>query len=129
MKKATPVVLALMSALVLCASDVWAQGRGHGKGRSHSHQHHHRGSQLHFNLMLGGMFWRAPPPYYAVPYSRPVIVQAAPPVHYIEQGLDAERSGEYWYFCGEANAYYPYVAECPGGWQQVAPSAVLPPTQ
>jgi hypothetical protein len=24
-----------------------------------------------------------------------------------------------WYFCREANAYYPYVKQCPGGWQRV----------
>ena len=28
---------------------------------------------------------------------------------------------QYWYFCRGANAYYPYVKECPGGWQRVQP--------
>jgi hypothetical protein len=27
----------------------------------------------------------------------------------------------WWYFCPGANAYYPYVRECPGGWQRVSP--------
>src|SRR6267378_2135334 len=27
----------------------------------------------------------------------------------------------YWYFCPSANAYYPYVQQCPEGWQAVAP--------
>jgi hypothetical protein len=25
----------------------------------------------------------------------------------------------YWYFCAAANAYYPYVTSCQGGWQSV----------
>lgn len=28
---------------------------------------------------------------------------------------------QYWYYCGSAGAYYPYVAECPEGWQPVVP--------
>jgi hypothetical protein len=28
----------------------------------------------------------------------------------------------YWYYCREANAYYPYVSTCPGGWVPVSPS-------
>jgi hypothetical protein len=27
----------------------------------------------------------------------------------------------YWYYCGSAGAYYPYVAACPEGWTPVAP--------
>ena len=26
-----------------------------------------------------------------------------------------------WYYCRDAKAYYPYVRECPSGWQQVVP--------
>jgi Ni/Co efflux regulator RcnB len=26
-----------------------------------------------------------------------------------------------WYFCGSANAYYPYVTQCPEGWEFVSP--------
>jgi hypothetical protein len=28
---------------------------------------------------------------------------------------------QYWYYCDSAGAYYPYVAECPEGWQPVVP--------
>ena len=31
----------------------------------------------------------------------------------------------YWYLCKESNAYYPYVRQCPGGWEKVP---VLPPS-
>ncbi len=62
----------------------------------------------------------APPAYYYPPVN---VVPASPPV-YIERG-DA-RSGpvqpqDYWYYCPETKTYYPYVQQCAGGWQRVAP--------
>jgi len=53
-------------------------------------------------------------------YPPPVIY--APPQTYIEQAP----SQSYWYFCPELNAYYPYVQQCPGGWQQVVPQSSAP---
>jgi hypothetical protein len=55
-----------------------------------------------------------------------VVVQGAAPVTWIEQGggqapPDAAAPTQWWYFCSNANAYYPYVRECPGGWQRVSP--------
>ena len=34
----------------------------------------------------------------------------------------AGASAGVWYFCPSANAYYPYVSQCPGGWQTVPAS-------
>ncbi|HYB71975.1 MAG TPA: hypothetical protein VED18_01285 [Candidatus Sulfotelmatobacter sp.] len=31
-----------------------------------------------------------------------------------------------WYYCREANGYYPYVQQCPSGWMQVPPQATPP---
>jgi hypothetical protein len=28
----------------------------------------------------------------------------------------------YWYFCQDAQAYYPYVTSCAGGWSTVIPA-------
>jgi hypothetical protein len=28
----------------------------------------------------------------------------------------------YWYYCAPLGAYYPYVRDCPAGWQLVPPS-------
>jgi hypothetical protein len=69
-----------------------------------------------------------PGPIYApAPYYQPapvVVVPAAPPV-YIERGDEvAEQEPEddqFWYYCRSAKNYYPYVKECPGGWQKVPP--------
>lgn len=69
-------------------------------------------------------------PYYAYPPAV-VTVPSAPPV-YIEQGggqaaPSPQSQPNYWYYCADAKAYYPYVKECPGGWQQVEPQP--PPPQ
>ena len=65
-------------------------------------------------------------PYYASPYYYPpavVTVPAEPPV-YIERGEVAEpapQASASWYYCADPQGYYPYVKQCPGGWQAVAP--------
>ena len=71
-----------------------------------------------------------PGPYlYADPFYSPAPVVVVPPPEpqvYIEQSDNAVRQGQapaqqYWYFCRGSNRYYPYVKECPGGWQPVLP--------
>jgi hypothetical protein len=46
------------------------------------------------------------------------VIQPSPQT-YIQQGQEAP--AQYWYYCEEARAYYPYVRECPGGWMTVVP--------
>ena len=59
--------------------------------------------------------------YYAWPrYYYPPPVYSAPPV-YVEP-TPSPQASNYWYFCREANAYYPYVQSCPSPWQPVAPN-------
>ena len=72
------------------------------------------------------------PPYaYYPPYSpysyypAPVVVQR-PPV-YVEQPAVPQAQAQplpsgSWYYCNDSQAYYPYVQECAGGWQRVAPT-------
>lgn len=69
-----------------------------------------------------------PYPYYYPPST----VVTSPPV-YIEQSpqaagaappqatAPADPPASYWYYCANPEGYYPYVKECPNGWQQVAP--------
>jgi len=77
--------------------------------------------RVHFGLYLGAPLgwdnWDAPPPYYSYPPPQVVAVPARPPVY-----VERHRAPRYWwYYCGAAGAYYPYVKHCPGGWQRVAP--------
>ena len=62
-----------------------------------------------------GVFIGAPV-YAPLFYPAPAYYYSPPPT-YIEQAP----TPDYWYFCPELNAYYPYVQECPGEWQPVLP--------
>ena len=62
-------------------------------------------------------------PYWA-PYAYPPVVVAPPPV-YVQPAppvVAAPAPPQYWYYCDGAQAYYPYVAQCPGGWRAVVPT-------
>lgn len=86
-------------------------------------------ARVHFGITLGApLYWRGwyPPPYYYYPPSVVVVPAAPPPAVYVERDrTDAapasQDSGNWWYFCRETNAYYPYVKQCPGGWERVSP--------
>ena len=92
----------------------------------------HRG-QSHVSIGVGfgywgpGPFWGPPWWYYPpAPLYYPVAVPAQP-VTYIEQGSNqaapaANDGGGWWYYCDASKGYYPYVKECPGGWQRVSPT-------
>jgi len=73
--------------------------------------------------VIGGPIWGTPwyyPYYYPYYYSPTVAVPSTPPA-YIERS-QAEPSSipsGVWYYCPESSSYYPYVKECPGGWQTV----------
>jgi hypothetical protein len=103
-------------------------------------QHHGGHVRFGFGVFVGPGFWYPPPyygfppyyypPYYYPPYAYPPVVTGpAPPATYIEQGsaqpAPAQPPG-YWYYCVEPDGYYPYVKECPGGWQRVAPQPPPP---
>ena len=73
--------------------------------------------------LIGGViaYDMAYPYRYAYPYPYPVYEQAYPvfvqpaPVQPQVQAVIPT-----WYYCNSAKAYYPYVANCPEGWQPVA---------
>jgi hypothetical protein len=67
------------------------------------------------------------------PYPAPVIVQQEPTV-YIQQAPPTAPAApaapepgpppmQYWYYCEDARAYYPYVQQCLRGWMTVVPPA------
>jgi hypothetical protein len=67
-----------------------------------------------------GPFWWGAPYYYPYAYAPPVVVQPAP-VYVQPSYAHVPVQPDYWYFCRAANAYYPYVSSCPGGWETVTP--------
>ena len=121
------LVLILFGTLVNGAA--MAQHRGHGHGHSH-------GPIVRFGFSYGFPIYAPgyfPAPYYTYPryvvpaptyiYPPAVIVHPSPPV-YVERGItQAEPAPPQvqndWYYCAGSQAYYPYVKECPGGWQRV----------
>jgi hypothetical protein len=95
--------------------------------------HHGGGGHGHFvvGIGIGAPYWGwgygygypyYPGYYYPPAYAYPAY--PAQPTTYIQQDAPpapaAPQQG-YWYYCGDAQAYYPYVKECPGGWQRVSP--------
>jgi hypothetical protein len=106
-------------AMVAMAFDTEGRGKGGSGGRSHAasggssgqhHHHHHHGGT---RVFIGAGFVAWPAAYYGYGpgyYYPPAAVMPAP---------------QYWYYCTEAAGYYPYVQQCPGGWELVIPT--MPP--
>ena len=95
--------------LTLPVSDLaWAHG---GRG-------HFRAHRPHLGIIIGAplLFYPWWERHYYYP---PVVTVPAEPPTYIERGDGAGRG--YWYRCDSPEGYYPYVKECPGGWERVAP--------
>lgn len=101
----------LIAALLVAVpvSDLaWAHGRGG-----------HRGG-VHWGVVIGAPFYW---PWYYRPYPDyypPVVVTPAQPPVYVERSTP---QNSYWYYCPESNSYYPYVKDCPSGWQRETPRA------
>jgi hypothetical protein len=108
-------------------------------------QRHYRGGpRVSMGFYVGAPFVAYPyyRPYYYSPYYYPpayyppvVVAPSAPPV-YIEQGAQQappiqqqpapqaapqQAPAGWWYYCADPQGYYPYIQQCPGGWQQVSP--------
>jgi hypothetical protein len=128
------VLLVIAAVAVGVSGSVLAQPRHapsayHGGGGGYYGPH----GGVRFGLYLGGPWYGWPGYYYGAPYYSPyyyppavVTVPSSPPT-YVEQGPavapaapPAPQPG-YWYYCADARAYYPYVKECPAGWQRVSP--------
>jgi len=94
-------------------------GRGHGASgghagahAGHAHHFHHGGTRV----FIGAGFIAWPAAYYWPGYYYP-------PAYY---GPAVVPPPQYWYYCPAAAAYYPYVQDCPGGWQLVLPTPPQP---
>ena len=117
MKGIKPYLIAILAAGLLTSGAALAD-RGHGHGR------------IGLGFYFGAPYY-SPYPYYPYsyygpyPYYPPVVTAPASPPVYIERGEELSESpqeeGYYWYHCDKPEGYYPYVKQCPGGWQQVTP--------
>lgn len=111
------VFLFVVIAVILVAGvlPVDAHGRGHG------------GVGFRGSIWIGpgwGWGWGPPYPYYYPYYAQPPIIieRQAPVYEYEQKAPPVQEQQYYWYFCPEADAYYPYVKQCPGGWKKVVPT-------
>jgi hypothetical protein len=122
--KSVPVFFLLLFGAV-ASGPAMAQHYGHGGGVRF-------GISLGFPLYGPGYY---PGPYYSYPaYAYPAPAYAypgpayaypapatAPSAAYVERGpqaAPAQPQGD-WYYCADSKSYYPYVRDCPGGWQRV----------
>ena len=92
-------------------------------GASQAGPRGHHGGHAYFGFSFSpywGPWYSAPPVYYQPPVvvevpARPAFYQTAPAVAPTVVAPPAN----YWYYCEPAQAYYPYVKQCPSGWQKV----------
>jgi hypothetical protein len=136
MKQIKIACLLIVLIVSMSSISVWARG-GHGGG-GYGGGHYGGGwghgggyySGIGLGLGLGyglgyygGSYYS---PYYAYPPAV-VTVPVAPPV-YIQQApqvIQQNPSG-FWYYCDNPQGYYPYIKQCPSGWQQVEPTPPAP---
>ena len=118
MKRMRAVLLsAVIAAGSLAGTSAWAD-RGYYRGpgpRYPSHHYHYGGGPwigLGAGLLFGSaLYWATRPP-------PPTVYVAPEPVVVVQPQASG---GEWWYFCRAAGAYYPYVQQCPTGWERVPP--------
>jgi hypothetical protein len=85
------------------------------------------GTRLSLGFHFGVPLYYGPPAYYYPPYypyyyPPPVIyapapIISAPPPAMVERPVQPEAA--VWFYCAAERGYYPYVRECPAGWERV----------
>jgi hypothetical protein len=132
MKTINAAVALAMILLGFVASGSAMAGH-YGRGGYYGH-----GGGVRFSIGVGvgvpfgwysGYYGYYPPPYYA-PYYPPVVTAPYAPPTYVEQGSPQTAPAPqavpapqgFWYYCADSKAYYPYVNQCPSGWQRVSPT-------
>ena len=91
-------------------------GKNHS-GHRHSGRHSHRSRH-------GGFYW-APDFWPWWDYvSYPVVAMEPVPVQYVERNEQEAQPADHWLYCAKAQGYFPYVGDCPDGWERV-PAAPL----
>jgi hypothetical protein len=108
---------ALVAAALILGTVICASASAHGRG----------GPRFGFDVMIGPWWWGPPSYYYydTPAYYPPVVVA---PLYSPPSTAQMPPPPAYWYYCAQANAYYPYVSQCPGGWQAVSPTPTPAPS-
>jgi hypothetical protein len=129
--KAQKILFVLAALLLAGAGNSWAGGRVYGSVGVYVGPGAYWGPAYPRPYYYPRAFYPGLYPYpylYGDPYYNPapVVVVPSTPQVYIEQSDAAAEPADnatqqYWYFCKGSNKYYPYVKECPGGWQKVLP--------
>jgi hypothetical protein len=129
MKQIKVVCLFVVLIAFITANAAWARG-GHGGGHygGWGHGGHYSGLGLALGLGYGlgyygnsyySPYYAYPPTVVTVPVAPPVYIQQAPPV-------TQQYPVGYWYYCNDPQGYYPYIKQCPNGWQQIEPIPTVP---
>jgi hypothetical protein len=139
------ITLACFIFALMASNPVWARGGyghynggwgGHYAGRPYygnswggyyGHGGYYNGMGLALGLGLGYGLGSYGGSYYSPYYNYPstiVTVPATPPVYIQQQAAPVvqQNPSGYWYYCNNPQGYYPYIKQCPNGWQQVAPT-------
>ena len=131
--KLIKAVLLSVALLVVTVPGIAQAGGGHGGHGGRGGHSGHRGG-VGWGLGVATLFVAAPviaASYYARPYYPPSYIYPpnyvyAPtyvePVYAQQYQVPAQQQTNAWLFCPSSNAYYPYVRQCPGGWQQISPT-------
>lgn len=110
-----PIVLLLACAALLV----------HDVSLAHGGDRYYGGGRPRVGVFIGGPLWPwyypLPPSYYYYPPVVTVPVAPPQPPVYIERQSETPPAQSYWYYCNSSQAYYPYVQQCPEGWQRVTP--------
>ena len=112
------------------------QKGGYTKGGGHYGSYYRGGGYYRGGYYRGGGYYYGPSfgisigspwyypyyyPYYDPYYYAPTVTIPSEPQEYIEKPRSEEPSAPsgVWYYCPGSKTYYPYVKECPDGWQTV----------
>lgn len=124
----TRLLAAAAAAGMLASGAAWADRGHHYHGRSHVNIGIGIGFGAPYRPWYGppARYYYPPPYYYGPAYYPPVVIERAPPVYVEREPLPAVQApvttppAPVWYYCASAEGYYPYVQNCPEGWQSVA---------
>jgi hypothetical protein len=143
MKSLVRVVLALaLSVAGVAQAHAQYYGSGYRGYYGAGHRGYYGGPRITFGIGVGPVYgygpyfpypgWGYPypayPSYPAYPAYPPTVIVTRPaPTVYIERASEAVEQAAppagYWYWCADAQGWYPTVPECRSGWQAVPPRA------